>query len=86
MEIGNAVASAKIGRRIARAGWNGKGMWLYYVPAASYPAQTEVAKAAYPDGMVPYRDYMAMRCVDGQVVPWLCSQSDLLANDWYELD
>lgn len=81
MDIGEAVNAAKAGARITRTGWNGSGMWIYYVPAASYAAQTDAARAEFGD-FVPYRAYMAMKTAQGDVVPWLCSQSDLLADDW----
>ena len=81
MGIGNAVSVMMAGERVAREGWNGKGMFLYYVPANSYPAQTDVAKATFGE-MVPYRAYVAMKTAQGDVVPWVCSQSDLLETDW----
>lgn len=81
MHFGDAVAALKNGHRVSRAGWNGKGMWLYYVPANQYPAQTPAARNRFGD-MVPYRAYIAMVTVDGDVVPWTVSQSDALADDW----
>ncbi len=84
--FGVAVAWAKEGQKVARAGWNGKGMYLYYVPANEYPAVTEIAKAQFPDGMVPYDAYLAMKTVQNTVVPWLASQTDILAEDWQIVD
>lgn len=84
LDFGDAVRELKAGRRVARAGWNGKGMWLYYVPAASYKAQTDAAKAHFGD-TVPYRAYIAMVTAQGDVVPWLASQSDVLEDDWVVL-
>ena len=44
MNFGDAVKQAKNnGEKITREGWNGKGMYVYYVPENSYPAITEVA-------------------------------------------
>lgn len=80
-DIGFAVYKLKEGLKVARAGWNGKGMYLYYVPANSYPAITEVAKKEFGDN-VPYGAYVAMKTAQGNVVPWLASQTDLLASDW----
>lgn len=74
----------KQGTRCARAGWNGKGMYVYYVPPNSYPAVTDVAKKEFGD-TVPYRGYLAMKTVDNEVVPWVASQTDLLAEDWTTL-
>lgn len=83
MNFGLAIEAAKKGKKIARAGWNGKGMFLYHVPAAAYPPSTEVAKVAFNGENVPYGAYIAMKTAQGNVVPWLASQTDILADDWY---
>jgi hypothetical protein len=44
MDFCQALVELKTDKKIARSGWNGKGMWLYLVPANSYPAQTKAAK------------------------------------------
>ena len=81
--IGWAVKQMQNGAKLARAGWNGKGMFLYYVPADSYPARTAVAKEQWGENaLVPYGAYVAMKTAQGNVVPWLASQTDLLATDW----
>jgi len=83
MPFGLAVEAMKKGLKVARAGWNGAGMFTYYVPAASYPAQTGAAKSFFgDDGLVPYRAYMALKTVDGTVAAWAPSGSDCLADDW----
>lgn len=50
-----------------RAGWNGKGMWVYYVP-----------------GLNSVQGYVMLHTAQDGDVPWTCSQSDLLAEDWEE--
>jgi uncharacterized protein DUF2829 len=71
------------GKKVARAGWNGKGMFLYYVQANSYKATSPVAKAVWgEDAMVPYNAYVALKTSHDVVIPWNCSQDDLLARDW----
>lgn len=85
MDFGKALAALKAGDLVAREGWNGKGMFLYFVPAASYPAGRNVLgtmAGVFPDDMVPYQAYIAMKTVQNTVVPWLASQSDVLADDW----
>lgn len=78
-----ALEWLKVGKPVTRAGWNGKGMFVYLVPANSYPAQTGVAKAFFGDGaLVPYNAYLALKGVDGSVNTWVPSISDLLAHDW----
>ena len=71
------------GHAVARAGWNGKNMFIYKVPAASYPAQTGVAKQHFgTEALVPYGAYTAIKGADGVVYPWSPSQQDLYAGDW----
>jgi hypothetical protein len=85
MDFGDALAYLRAGRKVARSGWNGKGMFVYFVGPGRYPPATAAAReiaADQPDGLVPYRPYVAMKTVDGDVVPWLASQSDILADDW----
>lgn len=83
MNFSDALTLLKSGEPIARAGWNGKGMFLYLVPAANYPAQTGVAKKYWgKDALVPYGAYIAMKTAQNNVVPWLASQTDVLADDW----
>lgn len=83
MNFGEAITALKAGERIARTGWNGKGMFVYLVPPASYPVQTGAAKAYFGEGaMVPYNAYMAIKNVDGTVGTWVPSVNDCLASDW----
>jgi hypothetical protein len=70
--IGWAVDCMKAGRRVCRAGWNGKGMWL----------RMRGSDAATEQMGEPYQAFIEMKTVQGTLVPWLCSQSDLLAEDW----
>jgi hypothetical protein len=84
MDFGDAIKCLKAGKRVARQGWNGKGMFLYHVPANSYPAQTQVAKESFGK-MVEYGAYIAMKTAQGNVVPWLASQTDMLSKDWVEV-
>ncbi len=63
-----ALASLKSGGRVARAGWNGKGMWL----ELQTPDQN--SKMSLP--------YIWMKTADDKLVPWLASQTDILSDDW----
>ena len=81
MNFGNAVELLKEGKKVARKGWNGKGMFLYLVPKGTYPARTDIAKKEFGES-VEYAPYIAMKTVQGNVVPWLASQTDVLAEDW----
>ncbi len=71
MDFGEALALAKQGSKIQRAGWNGKGMWVaLQVPDAN-------SKMGNP--------YLYMKGVDGKFTPWSISQLDALATDWSEV-
>jgi len=83
LNFGQALEAIKAGQRISRTGWNGKGMFVYLVPPASYPVQTGAAKAHFGEGaMVPYNAYMAIKNVDNTVSTWVPSVNDCLAEDW----
>lgn len=87
LTFGMALEALKKGFTVARAGWNGSGMFAYLVPAASYPAQTGAAKAHFGEGaMVPYRAYLALKTAQGDVATWAPSGSDALAEDWYVVE
>lgn len=83
MTFGDALAALKSGAKVARSGWNGAGMFVYLVPAASYPVQTGAAKSHFGEGsMVPYRAYLALKTAQDDVATWAPSGSDALAEDW----
>lgn len=63
-----ALMALNKGRRIARKGWNGKGMWI------ELQIPDEHSKMTLP--------YIYMRTAQGDLVPWTASQTDILANDW----
>lgn len=80
MNFGQALEALKQGARICRTGWNGKGMWLSIVKAGEWstsawmkwPLNTEFETAPW----------IGMMTADKQFVPWLASQTDILAEDW----
>lgn len=78
LSFGHALVALQEGKRVARAGWNGKGMWLHLVPRHDAIGQHKdclpYVVLNYPNGSTPYPD--------GAEVPWLASQTDMLANDW----
>jgi len=83
LPFGEALAALKCGRRVAREGWNGKGLWLYFVPAATYNAMTDAARDHIGD-VVPYNAYLAL-VSGGKVSTWAPSINDALAEDWFVL-
>jgi hypothetical protein len=85
LNFGQAIEFAKQGKKVARKGWNGSGMFAYIVPANSYPAQTETARKEFGE-MVPYRTYWALKTAQNDVATWSPSGSDSLAEDWMIVD
>jgi hypothetical protein len=69
-DFGWALDMLRCGQRVSRVGWNGKGMYL------EQQVPDENSKMTRP--------YIFMRTVDGDRVPWVASQSDLLMFDWEE--
>ena len=86
LTFGQAIESAKQGKKVARKGWNGQGMFAYIVPANSYSPQTGVAKEYWGDKLVPYRAYWALKTAQEDVATWSPSGSDSLAEDWLIVD
>jgi hypothetical protein len=68
MTFGKAIEEMKAGNKVCRAGWNGKGMWL------AIQSPDENSKMTCP--------YIYIKTAQDDLIPWLASQADMLANDW----
>lgn len=83
-----ALDLLKEGHKVAREGWNGKGMFIFYTPGN----RATVHEGCFLAGIVPVgsefelRPYVMMKTAQGDFVPWLASQTDLLAEDWQVLE
>ena len=92
MNFGQAIELLKAGRKVARAGWNGKGMFIYLVEGTTVPIERlrhEAATHLERDNnvnrgkCVTIGSHIDMKAADGSiVVGWLASQTDMLAEDW----
>ena len=86
MNFGNAIEALKEGKRVARAGWNGKGMFLFLMNGYNFVVSREPLLSIMGEGtMATYRPHIDMKDAEGKVVPWLASQTDMLAEDWVEV-
>jgi hypothetical protein len=82
-----ALLALKDGKLVARNGWNGIGMFLFLVPGSRFTVNRPPLLGIYPEGtVVDYHAHIDMKTADGSIVPWLASQTDLLADDWVILD
>ena len=71
------------GEKVARKGWNGKGMFIFLVPGSTFTVNRPPLLGIYPEGTeINYQPHIDMKTADGSIVPWLASQSDILATDW----
>ena len=84
MNFGQALEHLKDGKLVQRNGWNGKGMYLLLVPGSTFQVTEGRPMARHiPVGTtINYRSHIDMKTVDGSFVPWLASQTDILAEDW----
>lgn len=83
MDFSEALKAIKAGERVQRAGWNGKGMFLFLVPGSTFKVNRPPLLGIYPEGTeVRYHAHIDMKTAQGDVVPWLASQTDVLADDW----
>jgi hypothetical protein len=87
MNFGDALAALKHGRRVAREGWNGKGMFLFLVPGSTFKVSRPPLLGIYAEGTeINYHAHIDMKTAQDTVVPWLASQTDVLAEDWTIVD
>jgi len=94
-DFGNALRAMKAGKKVCRAGWNGKGMWIALTPGSTFAAgfvkpghaAAHRAEETGINGEINLLPHIDMRAADGSmVIGWLASQTDMLADDWHVLD
>lgn len=87
LDFGQAIKCLKEGKKVSRKGWNGSGMYAYYVSADFYPARTKITKKEFGEnGLVPYRAYLALKTAQNDIATWNPSTSDCLAEDWFVVE
>ncbi|RZO83020.1 MAG: DUF2829 domain-containing protein [Oceanococcus sp.] len=84
MTFGLALEALRKGHKVARTGWNGKGMWIVLDPGTPDAQAREgsvYAKAGITD--LTINPHIDMKTATGEMQPgWLASQTDMLADDW----
>lgn len=82
-DFGLALHALKSGERVARSGWNGKGMFLYLVPGSRFAVNRPPLLGIYPEGtVIDYQPHIDIKGADGRVSTWVPSIGDTLASDW----
>lgn len=93
MNFGKAIEALKLGSKVAREGWNGKGQWVVMMPELYLPpyntqepgakVNDRTAKHIGPDTPLDSQPYFAIWNAQGKWQPgWVPSTSDVLAEDW----
>lgn len=83
MNFGLAIEAMQKGYKVMREGWNGKGMFIFLVPGSTFEVNRAPLLGIYEEGTeINYRPHIDMKDAEGKVVPWLASQTDMLADDW----
>lgn len=95
MDFGDALRALKAGEKVARAGWNGKGMWLSLsceggslararsIPAQAFWSENNRRYAEDNGGYATVLPCITMKTATGEILMgWLASQTDMLAEDW----
>ena len=86
-DFGKAIEYLKQDFKVARSGWNGKNMFLFLVPGSTFEVNRPPLLGIYPEGtIINYCPHIDMKTADNKVVPWLASQTDILAEDWTIID
>lgn len=97
MNFGDALQAANDGSRIARAGWNGKGQFVYRTVGNTVSKDFIPKFASLPDKVkkflqekgedIVFNSSLTIYNAQGEMQPgWLASQGDLSADDWEALD
>lgn len=94
MDFGDAIRALKAGKKVARSGWNGKGMWLSYSPGAkALPAEkfwsphNRAFAEGQPGQIADVLPCITMKTATGEILMgWLASQTDMLAEDWMQVE
>jgi hypothetical protein len=78
-----ALEAVKKGLKVARSGWNGKGMFIFLVTGSTFTVSRPPLLGIYPEGsVINYRPHIDLKCADGTIGTWAPSNSDALAEDW----
>lgn len=87
--FGDAIEALKQGKIVCRSGWNGKGMFLFLLPACRIPKAAihdpALRKVLEDNGSDHFEalESIRMKTADDKILTgWLASQSDILSEDW----
>ena len=82
MNFGQAIEALKAGKKVARTGWNGKGMFLFLAKGIDVETEADLSCVSHLEGELTLPSIVMKTADDKFVVGWLASQTDMLAEDW----
>ena len=85
MNFGEVVNNVKNGHKIAREGWNGKGMFVIYVPEENIDL-TEQQEKMFGVSNIILNEHFLIKNVNNTLSTWVPSINDCLAEDWYVIE
>lgn len=78
-----ALERLKNGDKVARQGWNGKGMFIFLVGGSQFDVNRPPLLGIFPVGTrISYRPHIDIKNVDDSITVWTPSATDLMADDW----
>lgn len=81
LNFSEALTAVKEGKKARRVGWNGE--FIFLVAGSTFKVNRPPLLGIYPVGHeINYHGHIDKRELDGQIVPWVASQPDLLDEDW----
>jgi hypothetical protein len=83
--FGWALEQLKLGNRVSRLhGWGASNVFLFLVPGSTFKVNRAPLLGIYPEGTeINYQPHIDMKTAKDTVVPWVATQSDLMAEDWF---
>lgn len=82
MNFGQALELMKDGFKVAREGWNGKGMFVFLADSIDFTTRADLECVSCLEGELTHPSIVMKTADDRFVVGWLASQTDMLAEDW----
>ena len=86
MTFGLAVEAMKKGKKVARKGWNGKGMFIFLATNINFETKADLSSCSHLSGELTLPSIVMKTADDRFVIGWLASQTDMLAEDWYIIE
>lgn len=82
MDFGMALEAMKMGKKVARKGWNGKDMFLFLAEDIEFHTYADLSCVKHLEGELTQPAIVMKTAGDKFCVGWLASQTDMLAEDW----